>query len=93
MKLIELFNKPEKWNKSWFALDVNGEECSPYSEKAVSYCIIGGIKKCYPDNKMAIERSMKDELEKVGYIYLTDWNDNPKTTFEDLRRIITKLNI
>src|ERR1700761_8555147 len=41
-KTIEKFtNEPETWTSLAFARDINGNNCSPHSSNAVSFCALG----------------------------------------------------
>ncbi len=45
MKLIELFDSPEKWTRNSLARTAEGEPISPYSDRATSFCVRGGAMK------------------------------------------------
>lgn len=74
-----------------YALDINNNSCSPFSEEAVSFCIFGAMyKTLYPDSyKMSIIQnilgnSFEDPFDIAGF------NDThtQKEVLEFLDRII-----
>jgi hypothetical protein len=49
MKVHELLDDPSKWIQGKYAVDKEGTEVTPDSEHACAWCLVGAIKKCYPD--------------------------------------------
>jgi len=97
MKLKELFDKPEKWTQHVSAKDINGFSTEPCSDTAISWCLVGGIVKCYGVGwSYKFGERMISEINKtigISSISISEWNDHKDRTFEDIRALIEKLNI
>jgi hypothetical protein len=90
MKLEELFTNPERWCKGFQAVNANGRPVRAVADNAVAWCIAGALYKCYPKNEdwHAVQLKLR---ERINGQRLHDWNDNPKTTFADVRKLINGL--
>jgi len=98
MKVRDLLIDASKWTTKTSARNAEGEACSPISKDAVCWCLSGAMLKCYPDTYydhswLEIERRLRNHLKILGEYSLLVWNDNPKRTFQDIRDLITTLDI
>ena len=98
MKVKELLDRPEKWTQGCYAVDEN--DCpiwgtDAYDEanhpKAVSFCLSGALKRCYPQ-RFEEDRAW-DKLEvAIRSLGLSGnviaFNDNPDTTFEMVKEVL-----
>lgn len=51
----DLLSDESKWTKGRAAKDVNGESVPVYDERAVCWCLIGGLMKVLADNRITNE--------------------------------------
>jgi len=104
MKVCELLSDETKWTKGAFARDVKGVECSPNTWVAQSWCLLGAISKCYgyvpisdgfsPTPCENAIRQLRNALRRVhGRNVITDWQDDPETTFEMVQELLKEANI
>lgn len=96
--VCQLLNHPSNWTKFAFCRDLLGKKSN--FENADCFCLSGAILKAYPKhNSFQIEelenKCLKEIRRKTGknYHLISTYNDAPNTKFEDVREIITKLNI
>lgn len=91
MKIKELLTDESRWCKGHVARNKYGEKEDIESEQAVCWCLSGAIGKCYPyKDRNAISLKIRDAIVKhLGYVLGTiAFNDDKKTTFEDVRKVI-----
>jgi hypothetical protein len=89
MKVLELLSSEDKWTQGAFARNKDGVRTDYYAEKAVSWCLIGAIHKCYSDYE-EINSIMNRILFTVGekcYQY------NDTHTYEEVMELIRELDI
>ena len=94
MTLQELFADPQNWTKRSYARDQTKKKCLSHSQEAVSWCVLGGIRKCYVDPAEHIEvigRILK--LLKGRYLFITEWNDDPATTIQEVQAVLKEANV
>jgi hypothetical protein len=76
------------WTKGTFAVDVDDNKCSPYSEKATCFCATGAIVRGTENNWEAVVRALEvsDLYEKFyhGERTLVGINDEVAQTKEEL---------
>ena len=105
MKVKQLLSTKSKWTKLACARDKKNMECPVNDPSAVKYCLEGAIIKCYQtgEERNRVEnlirralRMSEVEFSMFKPIYdgrITYWNDAPKRTFKDIKKLISKLNI
>lgn len=59
MKIKELLNKKGKWTQNWFAIDAFGNRVSSTSLKAIKWCLMGAVSKCYKKSQKQKKLSSK----------------------------------
>lgn len=87
--VLELFDgHPERWTKYVYNKDANG---SPYvsDNNAVCWCLSGAMIYIYGNNK---RWELMEKHETNGFNFVC-FNDNSKTTFEDVLNKVRELNI
>lgn len=67
----------------------------PSTTRIEKACVVGWIDQVYGhDGRDAYERKLQKEVRKNGRFYwVPDWNDSPETKFEDVMRVLKKLDI
>ncbi len=91
MKVYELLDSPEKWTQGAFARTADGDEKDHTDKDAVSFCLLGAIRKCYPSLYQRV-----DVLAKVRTILpdgMTIWNDADNRTHAEVLNLARTLDI
>ena len=87
MKLKQFFNSPDRW--------VQNTAYKYEDNKIVACCLVGAIGHCYKNRKKGFEAM--DKLDKYinssAHCRVEAYNDKPYRTFEDIKRLVTKLDI
>lgn len=88
MKAYELLSEPRNWAKYSLAYHEDGK-CDPSDFRAISWCMVGAILKCYPDKDQYVKA-----LDKVCDVVGPNigWF-NDKNTYEDVVGLLRKLDI
>lgn len=90
--LLDLFDSPQKWTKGEFARDDTGHSVGSKSEFAVSWCLMGGVQRCYGTyiDRKSVESALYSLLpERQKTTDLVLWNDR-YATFRGLRRLLLR---
>lgn len=91
MTLQKLFSRAKNWTKYHSAISANNQVVNVDSRKAVAFCLLGGLVRCYtPGAYQNIVRMIQCHL---GINSISNWNDAPKRTFKDIKKLIKDLNI
>ena len=96
MKIQDLLNCSSKWVKNGLSVDKNNKSVNPRSSAAIKWCLIGALEKCYPkfDDRFAASSKVINALSHFNYsLHLPIFNDDPKTTFQMLKKVIKKANV
>lgn len=96
MKIKELFKSSKNWTKHYFASDKNNKWIDENSDKAVRFCLTGAIKKCYKKNQEGekiYSKVLNYIKEKYGYVSVVSFNDDARTKFKDIKKLVTELDI
>jgi len=86
---IKKFLTKARWCQGEWAKDKNGNYCAVLSRKAVKFCLMGAVAKCYPGRTLAIGARLRDALGMC----VTTFNDSPLTTFKEVKALVTRLDI
>lgn len=89
MKIKELLTDESKWTKNTLARNAVGEEELAHSEFAVSWCLVGAAVKCYSFGAGDVLNKIRDYIKSP----VVDFNNNPQTTFADIRKLVEELDI
>jgi len=92
MKIQDLYDNPKKWTRGSSARDRRGYRTSPIGRYAKSWCITGAMKKCYCVFSEYEKAARKIEKE-LGCSSVMLWNDNKYRTFQDVKDLVTRLDI
>lgn len=99
-----LLSDESKWTKNKFARTAEGDEIDVYDERATCWCLWGAVRKvCGPMseygqasrtsaiaaicNQITVPRAT---LLGVNMTPLTAFNDNPNTTFEQVKSVLAR---
>lgn len=107
MKVHELLDNESKWAKGSYAFNAEGRYCYEWADEACKWCLLGAIHRCYPCINMEIpeeERELSEQERVIGLLEqelrnmgistgIANYNDAPDTTFEQVKTLVTKLNI
>lgn len=93
-KAYELIDAPHKWCRYALWQDADGKSVVD-PKNAVSFCAVGAIAFVYNEDKA--ERNMIDKLndytKTLGYHWACDWNNDPKTTWNEVYSTLKELDI
>ena len=127
MKIRELFKSKHRWlqgDMSLTGMGGFGTSVKPTANNALSWCLLGAVKKCYPPPQRGevIEKIAQKVLEHYGLKYewweirkllslgferedididrtlvddfvLTAYNDDPNRSFDEVKNLVTKLDV
>lgn len=91
MKVHELLTDESKWTKGWYAKTVDGNKVSVTDDAAARWCLFGAVWKCYRDParmRTILSQVFADREREAIW-----WNDDPERTFDDVRDLVTRLDI
>jgi hypothetical protein len=107
MKAREILTDESRWTKNVSALDANRNQVEPYHSSAVCFCLFGAVSHAYwymgPIMRIqkleVLARTIrvlhpdKFDGESAGLRVITRFNDDPATTFEDVRKVLEAANV
>jgi hypothetical protein len=97
-RLQQLFTSPSRWTKKYFGKDSLGYSTNPDHRDAVRFCLLGGVRRCYPVTaQSAIRKKLTTAINKLypkrDAWNLTMFNDDRSTRFADILRVIKKARV
>ena len=95
IKVHQLLVDKSNWTQGRYALDIDGKFVHP-GDKAVCWCLWGAIIQVYVATTQPTINSIIDIITpRISYNYssITDWNDDPDRTFEQVRNLCVELDI
>ncbi len=97
MKAYQLLDSPEKWMQNpgsiCSAKESNGLNCDDLSSQAVSWCILGALKRCYgTDYSGSIKKVLRCLGKKFSH-ELAPWNDAPGRKWEEVRAVLKEADV
>ncbi len=96
MKIKELYSDASKWTKHEFARSNTGTPLPSFAPDATSWCLIGAINKCYSGKEdfTKVYESVRAHMPLVnGIAMISNWNDSPTRTFDEIKALVEKLDI
>ena len=91
MKVKELLDSSDKWTQGTDAEKRDGQETHPDDPEAACWCLLGAIEKCYPvEERGSIYERI---IEAIKEVQISQWNDSPLRTFDDVQRLVIALDI
>lgn len=91
MTLRQLFDRPEKWAQKSMALDAQGKPVHYNSDKAVCWCLLGGLCKAYGPERA--EELITDVRKHLGKTSVVNWNDHTDRVFEDVVKLMDSMKL
>ena len=94
--LVELFSVENSWTQHKYARDINGASTRPESPEATCWCISGGIRRIYDvgnERSHLVYRRLAEATLRLGYEEPSAWNDDKKTTREQVVSLCEQLKI
>lgn len=92
--VLELYEgHPERWTQGINARDVNGHSVTyPCNPTAVSWCLLGAIG--FVSQATTNSHAMTEKVRAIiGSVYVTQFNDDPKRTFEEVLDVVRRAGI
>jgi len=85
MKVKELLADPASWTQGQFARDIWGRAVDVQGERAICWCIGGGIRKCYPDSEEweSVSKKILRVIDPAFDPENKDWRLEPIFDFND----------
>lgn len=94
MKIKELLNDESKWVQGWYSVDKDGAVVPPNVPEACCWCLEGATMRCYGTDEPDITHNkIRPHLPKEYEGNVVRFNDDAKTTFEDIRKVIEKADV
>lgn len=105
--LQELFKSAKRWTKEFYARETPKEEGCAFlqailnsPDKYSCFCLLGGTMKVYADydKYKEVEEKLKKVIKKyypsrAKGNHVPSFNDHPKTTIKDIRRVVKLANV
>jgi hypothetical protein len=95
MKVRELLSDESKWVQGIDAVDCLGMGCSPYSDQASKWCLMGAIAKCYDyslEDRIEVNRVVRSWLlNNNGVRSVSHFNDTH--SYADVKTLVEELDI
>lgn len=100
-KAHEILSKESSWHKGSVAKDRYGLSVEYNDDSAVSFCVLGAICRCYPEDKREeVKSRVCDKLAKMGFslfrspnVTIFSWNDNPERTQNEVVDLLRRLDV
>ncbi len=95
MLVSDLLASEADWIKGPMAVDANGVLCGPTNLKACRWCLLGAICKCYPtlDGRREAAAKLQPLVVPYGFNSLSEFSDNPNTTFGMLKGVLATAGV
>ncbi len=101
MKVRDLLTDESKWVRGIYALDERGNGLKSTDPRAVCWCLLGAINKCYGHDLVAQDMVQHLVLERIqpgisdpsGRTSISGFNDSRNTTFAEIRKLVEELDI
>lgn len=96
MKIHELYSDESKWCRGASAITISGNPTHSASPEAVAWCLIGAVNKCYRENlekEEIFNRIVEKIHEKHGINGILNFNDKFTNTFEQIKELVTELDV
>lgn len=93
MSILELIkDRPDRWTKGTLARTAEGKATCVKDPDACRWCLFGMVMRCYPfGDPMAL--AIKKLAERVPGGDISKFNDNPKTTFNDVVTLVAEVGL
>lgn len=96
MSIAHILKSEAQWCKNATALNAEDEPVEACDEKACRWCMFGAFWKAhrrFGDSFWRKWDQLLNYVKQFGYESIGHWNDDPRTTFADVRRAIKVCNL
>ena len=94
MKVYELLSNESRWTRRAYARDAQGNMCKANDPDAQSWCIIGGVYKCYTGiSLLDAEHRLLSTLPAQNTYQVAEWQDDPRVMFEMVRELLIAADV
>lgn len=96
MKAYEVIDTPEKWCKGHVAVNAEGIPLDVYSKNATAFCIYGALHIAYLGQKYdgpGYNEHAKRIRQEIAPQTISQFNDNPRRTHEEVISLLKRLDI
>ena len=93
MKISKLFSDRSKWCQHALAVDADGHRCDPWAVGAVKWSFYGALIRCYENIEERVSKSMMINKRLALICFIDNWNDKKERKFEEVKAIVTELNL
>lgn len=95
MKVKDLLTDEKKWIKKYQAVDNFGKDVSIFDTRACKWCLYGAVIKCYGAGDRGFINVYKVlfKIRREIGCAITTWNDSTERKFDDIKRLVEKLDI
>lgn len=90
MKMKELFAQPGTWCTGVFSRDAQGRQSSLSGQPPVSFCLMGAVYECYPEEVGTVLTKIENALDGE---HPAKWNDTWNRTQEEVLQLCERLDI
>ena len=96
---VQQFLTEDKWCKDAYAETESGRRIYKYEdlERAARFCLVGAIDYCYDEDGISqngLYSKVYEVLKKHNYpVGLIEFNDNPVTEFNDVKKVLEEAKI
>lgn len=91
MKISQLLNRESKWCKRVSAKDARNRRVDALSAKAVQWCLLGAVKKCYPVDEQDGAIFKLKAAANIHRGFLSVWQDEQE--WPKVRAVIRKAGV
>jgi hypothetical protein len=92
MKVSELLSDPARWTTEEFAKDADGFPVNPRDGRAVCWCLLGALEKCYGSSYTPEYDKLSEAIrQRVGDPWVVEFND--RATHSEIIEVVTKAGI
>lgn len=95
-EIRKLIENPENWTKRFYARDKFDREVYDVSEEACKWCLLGAINRIMRSkenykNYLVVILILENAIRSITNHYnIVKFNDDPKTTHEDILNLLDK---
>lgn len=93
MTVCELLTGPEKWTQYTIARDRQDRPCGAESRRAVRWCLIGALRRCYPEPSDEFLAARERLVAATGVLPQELGCFNDRASWQAVRAAIEKAGI
>jgi hypothetical protein len=105
MKAHELLSSSDNWCQEALAKDADGDNIPPFHPEAVQWCALAALQRVYPPPRWedavdrvlralsVSEKGIKQLSESDKACCLMEWNDQPHSSYWEIREILLEADV